>query len=238
MSQEYPNSEALSLIEGLKCMIQSDKNGIDIMHGISQIIDSNIMPIKSCAENLGYSQPSAQINHYIPLTTSMNNIPTFTSNIMATSTQHVIPTNISHGGNPSSSINPQSLSMHSINIHLVSQPINATQGKNSSNHYIPPFSIPFASPSSPMPNYHSVPPPYSQSMPSFNNIKPPSQSNMSNINSSIEETINNLAQTVSSLQGKSTNLCHTFTKEKANTTITVQFHHHKSVICIMNLKMM
>lgn len=82
-------------------MIQIDKNGIDILRGIAHIVDSNVMPIKSCAENLGYSQLSTQINHSIHLTTLMASIPTFTSNIMARSTQHAIPTTISHGDNPS-----------------------------------------------------------------------------------------------------------------------------------------
>ncbi|GLJ07204.1 hypothetical protein SUGI_0061520 [Cryptomeria japonica] len=200
MSQEYPNSEALPLIEGLKCMIQSDKNGIDILCGISHIVDSNVMPIKSCAETLGYSQLATQINSSIPLSTPITSIPTFTSNIMATSTQNVIPTTIGHGGNPSSSFYPPSLPMTSMSVPIIPQPIDVTQGGNSFNNFIPPLTVPFPIQSSPMSTYHNVPPPYSQSMSSFNNITPPSQSPMSNINSSTEVTINNLAQTVSSLQ--------------------------------------
>lgn len=108
-------------------MFQSDKNEIDILHGIAHIVDSNVMPIMSCAKNLGYSQASNQINSSIPLTTSMTNIPTFTSNIMATSTQNFIPTTIGHGGNPSSSFNPPCLPMSSISILIIPQPINVTK---------------------------------------------------------------------------------------------------------------
>lgn len=99
MSREYPNSEALPLIKGLKCMLQSDKNGIYILRGIAHIVDYNVMPIKSCVETLGYSQLSTQVNSSIPLTNPMTSIPTFTSNIIATSTQNVIPTTIGHGNN-------------------------------------------------------------------------------------------------------------------------------------------
>lgn len=60
-------------------MIQSDKNVIDILRGIAHIVDSNVMTIRSCAETLGYSQPSTQVNLSIPLTTLMTIIPTFTS---------------------------------------------------------------------------------------------------------------------------------------------------------------
>lgn len=164
------------------------------------IVDSNVMPIKSCSETLGYSQPSTQVNPFIPLTTLVTSIPTFTSNIMATSTQTVIPTTIGHRGNPSSSFNPPSLPMSSISVHTIPQPINVTQGGNSFNNFVPPLSAPFPTQSSPMPTYHNVTPPYSQSVPSFNNITPPSQLTMSNIHSSTEMTINNLVQTVSSLQ--------------------------------------
>lgn len=162
MSQEYLNSEFVPLIEGLKCMIQSDKNRINILCGIAHIVDSEVILINGSTKTLGYSQPPTQISHSIPLTTTMTSIPTFTSNIMATSTQNVRPTTISHGRNPSSSFNLPSLSMTSLSFPIVSQPINVTQGSNSSNHFTPPFSVPFPTQSSLMPNYHSVPPPYSQ----------------------------------------------------------------------------
>ncbi|GLJ19066.1 hypothetical protein SUGI_0342280 [Cryptomeria japonica] len=203
MSHEYPDSQALPLIEGLKHMLQSDKNGIDILRGISHIVNSNVMPMKSCAESLGYTQPPTQVNHSIPLTTSIASIPTFTSNIMTTSIQDIPPVITSHGGNPSSSINPlpsfnpTSSYIPSMSVPITSSQMNITQGGNSFNHSIPPCSVPPVQ-SSPMTNYHRVPPPYS--LPSFNNITPPSQSNTSNMNSSTEATINSLAQTVSSLQ--------------------------------------
>lgn len=86
MSQQYPESESLPFIEGLKRMVQSNKIGVDILCGIAHIVDSNIMPMKSCVEVLGYTQPPSQVNHSIPLTIPMASVPTFTSNIMTTST--------------------------------------------------------------------------------------------------------------------------------------------------------
>ena len=171
MSQDYPNSEALPLIGGLKCMIQSDMNGIDILCGIAHIFYSNVIPVKSSIEALGYTHPPTQVNHSIPLTIPIASVPTFMSNIIATSTQNVIPT--SHGGNPSSSFNPTPSCMASLSTPIVSQQMNVTQGGNLFNHFRPPCNVPFPTQSSPMSNYHSVPPPYSQSMPSFNNITPP-----------------------------------------------------------------
>lgn len=142
-------------------MIQSDKHGVDMLHVISHIVDSNIMLVKSCVEDLGYTQTPSHVNHSIPLTTPMTTVPTFTSNIMATSTQNVIPTSVSHGGNTSSFI-PLTMS-----IPLVTQshspPINVSQGGNSFNHnyFIPPMSLSCVTQPSPLPTYDSFPPPYS-----------------------------------------------------------------------------
>lgn len=160
MSQEFPNSEALPLIKGLKLMIQSDKNGIDILCGISHIVNSNVMPAKSCVEALGYTQPPTEVNHSIPLTIPMASVPTFTSSIMATSKQNVIPT--INGANSSYSFNPMPSLMPSMSTPIFSQQMSVTQGGNLFNHFTPPCSNSFPTQSSPIPNYHSVPPPYYQ----------------------------------------------------------------------------
>lgn len=59
MIQQYLESEAIPLLEGLKRMVQSDKIGIDFLCGLAHIVDSNIIPIKSCVEVLGYSLPTS-----------------------------------------------------------------------------------------------------------------------------------------------------------------------------------
>lgn len=54
MSKKYLESESIPLIEGLKIMVQSGKIGVDLLHDLSHICDTNIMPIKICLIVLGY----------------------------------------------------------------------------------------------------------------------------------------------------------------------------------------
>lgn len=137
MIQQYSESEAIPLIEGLKRVVQSDKIGVDLFHGFAHIFDTNITPIKSCANIPGYTQTTSQVNHSIPMPTSLPSVPIFTSSIMTTFTQNVNPIYVSQGRN------------------LVNQ-----------NCYIPPsMSLSFVSQSSPIPTNHSVPPTYSQPIP-------------------------------------------------------------------------
>lgn len=155
-------------------------------------MDFNIIPMKRCVEVLGYTQPPSQVNHPISLTTPMDNVPTFTSNIMGTSTQNVIPTSVSQGDNSSNhnSFIPPQVSFPFVTQSFQIPTYNSVSPPYSKPppSYIPPYS-------QPPPSYNNITPP-----PSFNNVTPPSQSNMSNFNSSTEATINSLAPTVSSLQ--------------------------------------
>lgn len=144
MAQQYPDSEAIPLNVGSKRMVQIDKIGVDLLCCLAHTIDTNIMPIKSCVKVLGYSQPPIQVNHSIPMPTSLPSVPTFKSYIMTTSIQNVNPIHVSHGGNP---INKYS--------------------------YIPPsMSLPFVSQQSPIPTYH-ITPPYSKPPPTYNNVTTP-----------------------------------------------------------------
>lgn len=155
-------------------MVQSDKTSVDLLRGLAHIIDTNIMPIKSCVNVLGYTQATSQVNHSIHMPTSLPSVPTFTSSIVTTSTQNVNPTHLSQWGN---FVNQNYLIAPSVSLQFVTQ-------------------------SSPIPTYHSVPPPYCQPQPTYNNVTPPSQSNTSNFNLFTKENINNLDQTISSLQQK------------------------------------
>lgn len=98
-STMHLESEALSLIEEFKRMVQSDKVGVDLLHGIAHIFYTNIFSMKSCVEVLDSTQPPSQDNQSNPRTIPMASIPTFTSNIMANSTQNVMLTHLSKGSN-------------------------------------------------------------------------------------------------------------------------------------------
>lgn len=131
-------------------MIQSDKHGVDILRGIAHIFNSNIKPMKSCTKNI-VTQSSSQVNNSIPLTTPITSVPTFTSNIMATSTENFIPINVSHGRNTSSFIPPITSVPLVTQSHL--SPINVSEGGNTFNHnsFIPPTSLPCVTQPSPLP---------------------------------------------------------------------------------------
>lgn len=88
MGQEHSNSESISFIEGLRRMIQSDENDVEILCDIAHIVDSNVTPMKICAKALGSSTPTTQFDNSLPMPTSFPNVPTYTSSTMTTSTQN------------------------------------------------------------------------------------------------------------------------------------------------------
>lgn len=77
-------------------LTQCDGNGVEVLCGIAHIVDNSNMKLSMCVEVLGHSIPT-QIEVSIPMPTSIDNVPTYISSIMVSTTQNGNAINVSNG---------------------------------------------------------------------------------------------------------------------------------------------